>query len=270
MRFSIRDILLITSFVAIVALYWMSERNCQLAELRLQSQLAVNRRALLENAALISDPALYVANEVREAEVEELARQIELHFDEWQAKYLHLEPLDPQTVSLRQVPTLVDRKSGWERNRLQILIPDARQMYLKFVVATEPFTIGSVAADQFLTRSQFSDPGPCQCLLPSGLNSLEWSFGKSKNRWGVKVILNSELLLVTTLEVDGLARLPTSSIATDGQLDFGPGKLIPEIFRVAEPAIDSRSSSVSLHLWIEDASSGFRGFATHEKHDHDR
>jgi hypothetical protein len=300
MKFLIRDIFIATLFIAIGAMYFSTEKNLLVVTARLASQDQANAAARTLNSKLMSERDMVQADIDCSIQIDDLAKQIESHFPALQAKYSSIEPRDNKTVSVRQVPMLIDRQTGIDLTRIRIHVPTDRRVFLKFGVAaltpsatdlqkqTTQTQVGTkweqhfdLNLDGFTLRetlevttrydrptswetiNEYSVAGPYERRLRSGLIDLDWSNRlNSQGFWEMQLSLNEQTLLTTVLELKEACNSYNSLLAKD-QLDFAADDQLPGLFTSARVTTSSSKlppPQFQIHVWLEDQSSGFGEF----------
>ena len=230
MKFLIRDIFVLTFFIAIAAMYFPTESKLLNLTRRLASQHQENAAARRLNATLMSERDIVQAEIDYSMQIEDLAKQLEPHFPALQTKYSSIEPRDNKTVSVRQIPMIIDRQTGIDATRIRVLVPPDRTVFLKFGVASRK-PVGTATQEQegqpkirttweqrndfglalrdtqkvttregrpttWDTLSEYSNVGPYQHKLPSGSMDIDWSNRQnSKGHWEMHLSLNEQKLL---------------------------------------------------------------------------
>ena len=305
MRFLIRDVLLITFFVAVGLLYFTSERKLRLLRERLASQEQANAASYSQNLKLMAERDFVQADIDRYTQVEDLAKQIESHFPTLQTKYSAIVPRDGASVALRTIPMLADRKTGENLNRTRLVIPRERAVFLKYGVAaretkksdlmrqlltieaiTEPLkanwvthfdfhvngvmfretqesTASMERATTWEVLSDYSEAGPFEVQLQSGVSDFDWSCRlNDKGLWETRLYLNQQPLLTSVLETK-VDTISSGSLLAKEQMDFAPGIRLPELFtssRALSPSVAQVPSFFQINVWLDEASSGFAAF----------
>jgi hypothetical protein len=256
MKFSIRDILILTSMVALVALTFVSYRNWREAESTtariLQANVSIERQ--IEIAKLNSEPS-HVAIERCEM-IAEATSQLEGHFPNLAQKYSSIETRDDGTLSMRSIPVLFDRTSGIDVQRTLLRIPSTRPVYLKIGVTDKDKGSKSEATTEWLTNSDYSSSGPFEVLLQPGDCTIDWS-QENVGEHRIRFHVNVHGLCQWATDIDKTSGHSSTAPSAMSQLDFRSTQELPLLLRIRHSR-DAALGQLHLHLWLDDKSSGFR------------
>ena len=298
MKFLIRDIFVMTFFIALVIVYFTTEDQLLVANLQLASQQQENAAARTFNSKLMAEREIVQAEIDYVTQIEDLAKQLEPHFPALQAKYSAIETRGDKTVSVRQIPTIVDRQTGIDATRIRVLVPPDRTVFLKFGVAsrkpdrtaqlgneaqpqtettweqridygialrdTQKVTTSEERPTTWDTINEYSNVGPYQRKLTSGLQDIDWSNRRnSKGHWEMHLLLNEQTLLTTVVLEKKTVSNGYNSLLAKEQLDYAFDAPLPDLFtsfRVTPPSNNQTPPKFRIHVWLDDQPSDFSEF----------
>jgi hypothetical protein len=248
---------------------------------RVQLLLAQRETAELRSNLEVKSQFIAIARAEKERcqLVADLARQLEQHFPNIQAKYTQLELHDDRAVSLKYVPFLNDPKTKNRRIRLVIFVPETREVYLKFGIRhwhDTWYDEGTVNTKDYLeaplvplpANKAFSGFGPFEYRLPAGVSRLDWmSYVDERRQPRFELYLSDELLLKTrvlpaTLKTDGVA---ATLVRAGAQVDFPPNRVLQSlvVLRLQGdffPEMFSKEEEYFVHVWIDGKSDDLPSF----------
>ncbi len=267
MKFSLRTLCLLVVLMSLAVLAWSTWDGLQ----RDRTQVAELQRAIDEVGVKlrVNQPALHAALIHSLDEYEPLIALREIANNQTallREKYSHVEIRDADTVSLREVPTVVSAPQ-FSSDSFRIFVPESRAVWLKFAVhqRTEKYH-NRAKFDQietWATHSPLSINGPFEYQLPSGMHVLTVSYEPLKvDQQPIKVRLNQQVLLRTVYTQSHSFHSRTFLPARE-QKDFGPSQALPWLLSsdlVQESDFGREGNEYAFSLWLSDRSSQFLHF----------
>lgn len=283
MKFSIRDMFLATFVVALGLLAWLSAAAINQQKRKLseaENQLASEE---LEAMRLAGEQQYHQASIDRFLIVDGIGKQAELAVQKLQERYGEITPANEQTVSIRTVPMLIDRKAGVKLNRTRVYVPEQREVYL---ILRTVRAKGFHGSNGQLNEPQPNEPppqidtrlvangGPFQTRLTPGLHDIDWvtsaqQVGKDMT---LNVYLDHQLQSTSSWSSDshGSPRMHKSFL---DQTDIAFTQLLPELVNVlvatestAEPFAPD-AFQFYLQLLLGDKQGDYLSFPPTEKRD---
>lgn len=172
MQFGIRDLLILTSVAALVAIAFLGHRktnqlDAQLTETRSQFSADRSTVSLLEIYLDDFGPQMDYAKQFRLAAEPAIAE-----FDSLRQRYSDVEPV-PGKVVVRSVPEY-DREPNVSMHHWRLSIPTEYPVFLKSAIRENTRAAAASAVDDmaWLTVSQFTESGPFETRLDPGIVDL--------------------------------------------------------------------------------------------------
>jgi hypothetical protein len=266
MKFTIRDVLILTFVVALIAININSQFSLSRAELRLASlreESEQRRNSILSKQDLLASS---------QAEVDWLT-QIGItannglaHFADFQAKYSAVTMRDAGTISLRKVPMLADAVTDGGQNRFRVAVPKNTPLFLNFgilLLSPSQSSQDEVAASKILDDSPFVPTGPFQMRLEEGLHELDLLTYIKQEERVFRLTVNNEVAVETVFQGERINGWSSSSVGGIEQYDFAPDRSLPDLwlFRLMwAESVDRQELRYSVRIWLSREEQGFDRF----------
>ena len=266
MKFSIRDILLLTGVIAAAALLaqtWNTNRQLLLEQAALQSAVQTQNDHLA-NLLLQSEGLPQRTDWLRE--VDAISNAALAAFPELSARYSIVEPVDELHVSTRRIPLLTDFQKATSNLGIRVYIPTSPDIYLCYGIfpdrEQQPRLSGE--RDDWLGVSAYSVTGPYSERLLPGLHDLKISWAPQADYRVFRFELDSRPILETVYQLEGINGASHSTVATSSQTNLLVSRDMernPLLHLSNHHAVESSTGTTeSIRLWLSKSSHNFQPF----------
>lgn len=268
MKFSIRDLLVITWLVALATIGGtLILKNRRLA-LETESLNAENQKtATLIDGRKYSRPFSQAVLDHRQ-EIDRIVQPGIEHIHWLQQKYSTIVPAE-DAVILRSVPTLSVPNAKSLITRYRMSIPHSPPVYLKFGVFESPRYDGNDSPTDAtpLLESKFEPGYPREMLLPPGIHDLE-CFRSEQNLHAVeyRILFDDRLLLSTSFPTSDKVNTGYAVISAIEPVTLSQSRPIRTLMtynlRIPQSDKQGRMSEelIEFRIWLDETSSEYSPF----------